>query len=130
MEEEESTMAEENEREKQNIDPVTGAAPPDTAKDSDKLPDAGGRPDSDPQGLVGDIHDTSTIHDRTTVSDRTNVDRIDRTAQSNLGGRNPGQPQGTIGDRDATWDRGDADIVDPMSSRTPDKVNQQSEDMG
>ncbi len=53
---------------------------------------------------------------------------IDRTAQSNLGGRNPGQEQSAMGDRDAdaTGSRRDtnANVTTPMTSRAPENVNQ------
>jgi hypothetical protein len=58
------------------------------------------------------------------------VNRIDRHAQGNLGGRNPGQPQTAMGDQDATrGNRGkgaNEDIIDPMTSRTPEKIQQES----
>ncbi len=55
---------------------------------------------------------------------------IDRTAQSSIGGRSPGQPQTAMGDQDAVAGRKEATRdfgvgVDPMTSRAPDKVNQQ-----
>jgi len=60
------------------------------------------------------------------------VNRIDRHAQSNIGGRNPGQPQTAMGDRDTKRDnRGgkgtNEDIIDPMTSRMPEKVQQQDD---
>jgi len=57
------------------------------------------------------------------------VNRIDRHGQSNIGGRNPGQPQTAMGDRDKKRDNRGAgpgeDIIDPMTSRSPEKVQQQ-----
>jgi uncharacterized membrane protein len=53
---------------------------------------------------------------------------IDRTAQSNLGGRNPGQGQSAMGDRDvdATGSRRNANenVTTPMTARRPEVVNQ------
>ena len=53
---------------------------------------------------------------------------VDRTAQSNIGGRNPGEPQTAMGDRDvdATSSRQSArgSVTAPMLSREPGTVNQ------
>ena len=58
-----------------------------------------------------------------------NANQIDRQAQSNIGGRNPGQPQTSMGDREASHgNRGrgtNEEIIDPMTSRAPDKVHQE-----
>ena len=54
---------------------------------------------------------------------------IDKHAQGNLGGRNPSQPQIPMGDRDPKGqgaDRGEPDITDPMTSRDPSKIKQNS----
>jgi len=39
--------------------------------------------------------------------------------------RHPSQPQTAMGDRDASKSRPGEEIADPMSSRAPDKINQQ-----
>lgn len=52
---------------------------------------------------------------------------IDRHAHGNIGGRNPAEPETSMGDRDSRSgkeDRGESDISDPMTSRHPSKVNQ------
>ncbi len=49
---------------------------------------------------------------------------VDKQAQSNIGGRNPGKAGTSMGDQDATQGRPDDGITDPMSSRAPDKINQ------
>ncbi|MFL5659147.1 MAG: hypothetical protein ACJ8CB_33810 [Ktedonobacteraceae bacterium] len=54
---------------------------------------------------------------------------LDKHAQGNLGGRNPSQPQIPMGDRDPKGggaDRGEPDITDPMTSRDPSKIKQNS----
>jgi hypothetical protein len=52
---------------------------------------------------------------------------VDRHAHGNIGGRNPSEPGTSMGDRDSRSgkeDRGESDITDPMTSRHPSKVNQ------
>ncbi|TME65378.1 MAG: hypothetical protein E6I59_05445 [Chloroflexi bacterium] len=52
---------------------------------------------------------------------------IDRHAQGNIGGRHPSEPETPLGDRDTRSGRevrGESDISDPMTSRHPSKVNQ------
>ncbi len=49
------------------------------------------------------------------------VNRIDRQAQGNLAGNNPGTPQMTTGDQDSTQNRNDIELADPMTSRAPHK---------
>ena len=56
------------------------------------------------------------------------VDKPDRKGQGNLGGRNPGQPQTSSGDQDSSGNRPDMDIVDPMTSRAPDKERKNDND--
>ncbi|TMD67684.1 MAG: hypothetical protein E6I91_06305 [Chloroflexi bacterium] len=56
---------------------------------------------------------------------RTNT--VDRHAHGNIGGRNPAEPGTSMGDRDTRKgreDRGEPDVSDPMTSRHPSKVNQ------
>jgi hypothetical protein len=57
-----------------------------------------------------------------------NANQVDRQAQSNIGERNPGQPQTSMGDRESPQgNRGrdtSEDIIDPMTSRAPDKLSQ------
>lgn len=55
---------------------------------------------------------------------------IDRNAQGSIGGRNPSQPQTAMGDRDADIHLGHSASTaptEPMSSRSPDKVNADQE---
>ncbi|MFL5626020.1 MAG: hypothetical protein ACJ788_10560 [Ktedonobacteraceae bacterium] len=76
--------------------------------------------------------------DNETVSDRevlTHSDvagnAIDKHARGNLGGRNPSQPQTAMGDRDTKRDRadrGEVQITDPMTSRDPSKINEDTPD--
>ena len=52
---------------------------------------------------------------------------VDRTAQGNLGGRNPSEPQTAMGDRDADIQRGHSSStspVQPTTSRDPGKINE------
>jgi len=52
---------------------------------------------------------------------------IDRHGQGNIGGRHPSEPETPLGDRDTRSGRevrGESDISDPMTSRHPSKVNQ------
>ena len=52
---------------------------------------------------------------------------IDRHAQRNIGGRHPSEPETSLGDRDTRSGRedyGESGISDPMTSRHPSKVNQ------
>lgn len=52
------------------------------------------------------------------------VNTVDRQAQGNLGGRNPGVGQTPMGDQDSTRGRrpGD-DVTDPMTGRAPSQIN-------
>jgi hypothetical protein len=52
---------------------------------------------------------------------------VDKHAQSNLGGRNPGEAGTSMGDQDATQGRPGEEITDPMSSRAPDKIHQKQD---
>ena len=52
---------------------------------------------------------------------------VDRTAQGNLGGRDPSEPQTAMGDRDADIQRGHSSStspVQPTTSRDPGKINE------
>ena len=62
--------------------------------------------------------------DRTIQSSSGTHDSEDQPQQGTLGGRNPGQPSNTVGDRDKTFGHRDLDdtAIDPMTSRTPDKI--------
>ncbi len=57
---------------------------------------------------------------------------IDPSGQSNLGGRNPGQPQTPMGDQDASAARRDYhdETSDAMTSRSPDTANKQKDQEG
>ena len=76
-------------------------------------------------GTKSDETTTAPVAQATNPSDH-NV--IDRTAQSNLGGRNPAQEQSAMGDRDvdATGSRRNVNenMTTPMTSRAPENVNQ------
>ncbi len=52
---------------------------------------------------------------------------VDKHAQSNLGGRSPGQAGTSMGDQDATQGRSGEEMTDPMSSRAPDKIHQKQD---
>lgn len=58
----------------------------------------------------------------------TDHNAIDRTAQSNLGGRNPGQEQSAMGDRDVDVTGSNRNVNEnvttPMTSRAPEVANQ------
>jgi hypothetical protein len=56
------------------------------------------------------------------------VNTVDKHAQSNLGGRSPGQAGTSMGDQDATQGRPGEEITDPMSSRAPDKIYQKQDE--
>lgn len=61
------------------------------------------------------------------------ANQIDRHAQASAGGRTPGQPQTSMGDRDASQaNRGgkgtNEEIIDPMTSRAPSKLGQKEEE--
>ena len=65
----------------------------------------------------------------TGMNSSTSSNAVDPHAQSNIGGRNPGQPQTAMGEQDS---RGQRDSVgdptaDPMCSRTPGGVQQQKD---
>lgn len=64
-------------------------------------------------------------HEPDTPSSR-NANKIDRTAQSNIGGRNPDQPQTSMGERDPAKGKhgrsNDPETSDPMTSRAPHKT--------
>lgn len=60
-----------------------------------------------------------------TTTEARNASATDRTGQGNIGGRNPSQPQTAMGDQDRTMSRPGDETADPMTSRAPDKVNQQ-----
>jgi hypothetical protein len=49
---------------------------------------------------------------------------IDKQAHQSSGGRHPSQPQTAMGDQDATYGRSGDQVTEPMSSRSPDKINQ------
>ena len=52
-----------------------------------------------------------------------NVNMGDRSAQGNIGGRNPGDTKQNSGDQDSTQSRADMDTVDPMKGRLPDQLD-------
>jgi hypothetical protein len=52
-----------------------------------------------------------------------NVNMGDRSAQGNLGGRNPGETRKNSGDQDSTQNRADMDMIDPMVGHAPDQIN-------
>jgi hypothetical protein len=81
---------------------------------------------------------TDTDLNRTEPSESTR-NTIDRHARTNIGGRNPNQPQTAMGERDARapMARGSDDDsrrdyheleTDPMLTRSPDKVNDAEEE--
>ncbi len=55
-----------------------------------------------------------------------NANTVDKHAQTNLGGRNPGQGGSSMGDQDRTQSRPGDDPTDPMTSRTPDQLKKQA----
>src|SRR5437016_13836758 len=68
-------------------------------------------------------------NDRDAQANESAANTLDKHAQGNLGGRNPSQPQIPMGDRDPKGggaDRGEPDITDPMTSRDPSKIKQNS----
>ena len=52
-----------------------------------------------------------------------NVNMGDRSAQGNIGGRNPGESNKNSGDQDSTQSRADMDTTDPMRGRLPDQLD-------
>ncbi len=106
--------------------PNTGTSPRGGINTSDSTAEAGGTSAERNigQGLPADrggLTDVGTSGESTR-----NANQIDRHAQSNIGGRNPGQPQTSMGDRGTPHGKrakgADDDTIDAMTSRAPDKL--------
>jgi hypothetical protein len=110
-------MAESAEQKRRYVDPVTGE-PKDNSSGS--ATGAGPKAEKEKQGDGGKHGKSQPTTDT--------VDKPDRKGQGNLGGRNPGQPQTSSGDQDSSQNRPDMDIVDPMTSRMPDKGRKNDHD--
>jgi hypothetical protein len=94
---------------------------------SNSTPTAGGATTGGRVG-IGSPVDRGSVPDLAMNSSNTS-NSIDPHAKSNIGGRNPGQPQTPMGERDARQPRDPIcdPSADPMTSRTPDKVQQQKD---
>lgn len=106
-------MAEQHSEDKPVIDPETGA----TNK---------GASGSSATG-TGAKSDKGSMEQRDQKADTDVVNTGDRHAQANLGGRNPGESRAAMGDQDSTQNRNDMTLVDPLTSRAPDKLDELKE---
>ncbi len=108
--------------------PGTGTGPRGGMNTSNSTVGGGG---SSAGGVAGRgyTRDRGTMPDIEMDTSTNNANEIDRQAGSNIGGRNPGQPQTSMGDRDHRHSQQgrstEESAHDPMSSRHPDKVNQE-----
>ena len=113
-------MADQNPSEKPKIDPQTGAASKGMASSS--------------ATATGATSDTGSVPDGDARKEDTTdtVNTGDRHAQANLGGRNPGEGRTAMGDQDSTQGRSDMTLIDPVTARSPDKLDklQKSDDKG
>lgn len=113
-------MADQNPNEKPMIDPRTGAASKGMASSS--------------ATAKGPIADTGSVPEEEQGKQDTTdtVNTGDRHAQGNLGGRNPGESRTAMGDQDSTQGRSDMTLIDPVTARSPDKLDklQKSDDKG
>jgi hypothetical protein len=112
-------MADNTEQQRRYIDPVTGQ-PKDSSSVSTTEAGSEVEKESEAEKEKQDHNEKQGNTKPTTDA----VDKPDRKGKGNLGGRHPGQTPKAAGDRDATKDRADVSIVEPMTSRAPDKVNQ------
>jgi hypothetical protein len=103
-------MANSAEQKRRYIDPSTGEA-----KSSSSGSAMGTGPKAEKEK-----HSDAGKHGKSQSTTDT-VDKTDRKGQGNLGGRNPDHPQTSSGDQDSSENRPDMRIVDPMTSRAPDK---------
>lgn len=104
-------MADQNPNEKPNIDPKTGAPSKGMASSSATATGPKSDTGSVPEDNQGNKETTDTINTG------------DRHAQANLGGRSPGESSKAVGDQDSTQARSDMTLVDPVTARSPDKLD-------
>jgi hypothetical protein len=111
-------MADNTEQKRRYIDPVTGQ-PKDSSSVSTTVEGSEVEKEMEAEKEKQDQKQKQGNAKPTTDT----IDKPDRTGKGNLGGRNPDQAKPT-GDRDATGERSDMSLVEPMTSRAPDKVDQ------
>ena len=73
---------------------------------------------------------SGTTADNRSGSTAANINTMDQQASQNIGGRSPDQPQTSMGDRDPHISGGQGtnqNIIDPMTSRAPEHVQDQEE---
>lgn len=104
-------MADQNPNEKPQIDAKTGAPSKGMASSSATA--------RGPMSDTGSVPEDNQGQKETTDT----VNTGDRHAQANLGGRNPGESSTAMGDQDSTQGRNDMTLVDPVTSRSPDKLD-------
>lgn len=79
------------------------------------------------RGVPGAGQTTDRGSESTSDTAEGRANTIDRHAHGNIGGRHPSEPETSMGDRDtrrSREDRGESDVSDPMTSRHPSKVNE------
>ena len=107
----EDMMADQNPNEKPHIDPKTGAPSKGMASSS--------------ATARGPLSDTGSLPEDNQAQNETTdtVNTGDRHAQANLGGRSPAEGRPAMGDQDSTQARSDMTLVDPVTARSPDKLD-------
>lgn len=106
-------MADQHPEDKPDIDPATGAI--NKGKSGSSATAAGTKNDKESKQESNQKPDTDT------------VDTGDRQAKENLGGRTPAEGRPPMGDQDSTQGRNDMTLVDPMTARSPDKLDELKE---
>jgi hypothetical protein len=101
-----------------------GSGPQGGISTSDSTVQSGGTPGG---SMGGGETERGSVKDSDVGTPPQAKNTVDKHAQSNLGGRSPGQGGTSMGDRDAKQGRLGEEATDSMSSRAPDKIHQKQD---